>query len=390
MADNRSQKRLLVFTAYCTVAVLGIYVTLYQYTVLNVSQLYKLNASMMGFLIAIQQIGIAIPPLFVGAAAGRVGKKKIVQTSFALLVIGTFLIGVTNSFIAFIASVFVIGAGFSVTEGTICAILSDEFPEESKRHLNFSQVFFSIGALIGPFIAEALIGSGIYFKDLYFYIAALFAALSVLFFFTRQKSDRPAAAESPSFSLTGFFKSRVLLLFAAGIFLYVGAETTVANFADSYFELSLKAPEMSAAALALFWGAMIPSRFLAGILNVDVKKLFAALSALIIASAVSAMLVPGITVKIILFALCGFFCGPMWPLIMDETAKRNKGASGSSMNIMMACCGFGGAALPLAAGFGVSLGGESIAYYISAAAFGLMLLALMSALKAPKKQDLGA
>jgi hypothetical protein len=58
------------------------------------------------------------------------------------------------------------------------------------------------------------------------------------------------------------------------------------------------------------------------------------------------------------------------------------------MNIMMACCGFGGAALPLIAGFGVSLGGESIAYYISGAAAMLLLLALISAQKAPNDRDL--
>jgi fucose permease len=382
---NKFRKTLLVSTAYLTIATLGIYVTIYQYTILTISQFYELNASAMGFLIAMQQLGVAIPPLFVGAAAGRLGKKKIVQASFGLLVLGTFLIGITNSFAAFIASIVVIGAGFAVTEGTISAILSDEFPEESRRHLNFSQVFFSIGALTGPLIAEALIGAGIYFKNLYLYISALFALLSVSFFFTKQKNDRPAAAESPAFSLTGFFKNKVLLLFAAGMFLYVGAETTVANFADSYFELSLKMPELSATALALFWGAMIPSRFLAGVLKIDVRKLFTVLSVMMLVTAVSAMLVPDITVKIILFALCGFFCGPMWPLIMDETAKRNRGASGGSMNIMMACCGFGGAVLPLIAGFGVSLGGESIAYYISGAASVLMLLALISAQKAPNR-----
>lgn len=394
MTDNKFQKALLIFVAYCTTTLLGIYITMYQYTVLTVSQLYELNASLMGLLIAMQHIGISIPPLFMGALTSRIGKKKVVQISYALMVLGTFLAGITDSFAAFIASVFVIGAGFSVTEATTCAILSDEFPGESKRHLNFSQVFFSIGALAGPFIAEALINAGVYFKDLYLYVAVLFAAISFLFAFTKHRNDKGTeAAPGTAFSLSGFLKNRVLLLLAASIFLYVGVENTVANFADSYFELSLKAPQMSAVALALFWGAMIPSRFLAGVLNFNVKKLFITLSLLMFASAVSAMLIPDITVKIVLFALCGFCCGPMWPLLMDETAKRSRGSSGGAMNVMMSFCGFGGAVMPLIAGFAVNGGAQSAAYYVSAAGAVLMLTALLASFRVtrePKSRDMKA
>ena len=68
--------------------------------------------------------------------------------------------------LSFMIAIFIIGAGFSVLEATHSAALADECSGESKRHINFSQVCFSIGALSSPFLAGILIESGVYFKVL--------------------------------------------------------------------------------------------------------------------------------------------------------------------------------------------------------------------------------
>ena len=147
------------------------------------------------------------------------------------------------------------------------------------------------------------------------------------------------------------------------IFLYVGFENTIANYVDSYYELVLLEPKFSATVLALFWGAMIPSRFLAGVLKLNVKRVFVALTALVSVALSAAMLVPDITMKIALFAASGFFCGPLWPLIMDAVAQKNAGASGPAMNMMMSFSALGGAALPLISGFVVE-GSSVVSAYV--------------------------
>jgi fucose permease len=61
-------------------------------------------------------------------------------------------------------------------------VLSDEFPETAHRQLNFSQVFFSSGAVAGPFIVQKLLSGGAAPKALFLYaprLALLFLHASV-------------------------------------------------------------------------------------------------------------------------------------------------------------------------------------------------------------------
>jgi fucose permease len=382
-------RKMIISVSYLTIGILGVYLSFYQYILLSISELFLLNAAMVGLLIAMHSVGISLPPLFLGPLCGKIGKKKLLLISYSLMIAGAFLAGWAQSFAGFVVCVLMIGAGFSVTEGTLSAVLSDEFPDESTRHLNFSQVAFSIGAMAGPFIAQALIGKGVYFKDLFFYMAAAFLVLGILFSFTRHENDKgeTGAGEGALFAVR-FLRTRVLLLLALAIFIYVGIENTVSSFADSYFELQLGAPALSAAALSLFWGAMIPSRFLAGVLKTERKKIFISLSVLAAAAAAAAMIVPDYTAKIVLFAVCGFGCGPLWPLLMDSVAQIKRGSTGPALNIMMAFSGFGGAAVPFVAGLLVlGIGVESAAYYLSAALAALMLALYLASHKKGANQD---
>jgi MFS transporter, FHS family, glucose/mannose:H+ symporter len=388
-SENRkssSRKKLIVFIAYLSIGMLGVYITFYQYTILNLTQLLNLNITMMGMLIAMQHVGISIPPIFIGTLCNKIGKKKVVLLSYGLIILGTFFTGVSKNFIAVASSVFIIGAGFSVTEGTLSAILADEFPDESTKHISFSQVAFSVGALSGPFLAKALIEGGVFFKNLYFFNSAVFLILAIIFFFTKYKNDKGNNQNSKkSFNILKFLNIKVFLLLALTIFMYVGIENTIANFADSYFELELIMPQFSATALALFWGAMIPSRLLAGIIKFEAKKIFVFMSIIVFITVISAMIVPNYYMKIAMFALCGFACGPLWPIIMDTTAKKNKGSTGPALNVMMAFSGLGGALLPLLSGAVVEFTKQSAAYYLSALVVIITLYLYLSALNNKNK-----
>ena len=368
------QKFLIVAISYVTVGALGLYVSLYQFTLLSLSQFFGLNSTMMGLFIAIQYFAISLPPLFLGLLSVKIGKKRVLLISFGLMIAGTFIVGYLDSLISFIIAIFIIGAGLSVLEATFSAVLADEFPEKSKQHLNFSQVCFSIGAVSSPFISTLMIKSGIYFKDLYIYISVIFLIAGIAFLFVKFSNDKGVQQTQKSiFSALGYLKNRAFLFLAISIFLYVGIENTIAAFADSYFELTLKQPQMSALALAIFWGAMIPSRLLAGILKVDNKKLLVCSGCLVFAAAIGAMLITDYNTKIFFFALCGFGCGPIWPFIMNTTATKFKGFSAPALNIMMSFGGLGGAAVPFLSGIMVNFSNAKAAYYFASLMIMLMI-----------------
>ena len=383
--EKEIQKKLIVFTAYGTIMMLGIYISLYQYTILKFSQLFLLNAAIMGLMIGIQHFGMAISPLFLGVLSCKIGKKKVIIISYGLIVMGATLVGLIQNVLSFIVSTFFIGAGFAVAEATLSAVLADEFPNLSTRHLNFSQVAFSCGALAGPVIASGLIGSGVYFQHLYLYCATIFLILGGVFLFIKHGNDKGESKYQNILDhITGFVRNRSLLLLAIGIFLYLGIENTIANFTNSYFELILHESELSAVALSFFWGAMIPSRLLAGFIKMNARRLLIFIIVLLFLSVQATMLVPDNMIKIVMFALCGFGCGPLWPLMMDTVVKKCRGSTGPVLNIMFSFSAMGGVLLPIVSGVFVNASNETAAYYFSAAAAGVLLVIYLKSLKLSK------
>ncbi len=374
-------RRFLIVITYISIGMLGIYIAFYQYTILSIANLFLLNAAVMGLLIGIQHTGMILPPLFLGVLSGKIGKKRVAMISYLLLFSGTLLAGVTTGFPFFVVSVVIIGAGYSVAEATLSAVLADEFKDKSSRHLSFSQVVFSIGALAGPFLAQALIKAGVYFKDLYTYCAIIFLLLGTGFFFTKHVNEITLEQSSEPFRkhFFRFFRSRITLLLAAGIFCYMGLENTIASFSDTYFEVMLSAPELSATALALFWGLMIPSRFLGGLVRTRQRQVFIVLSVSLIVFLTAGMLVDDHILKIVFFALSGFACGPLWPFLMDAVKSKDNGSSGPAFNIMFSLGAVGGALLPMTGGQLANAFPVSSVYYFCAAAALVMLFVYFKA-----------
>ncbi|MEA4949384.1 MAG: MFS transporter [Petrimonas sp.] len=304
------------------------------------------------------------------------------------MIAGATLVGTIQNLAIFIVSVFFIGAGFAVTEATMSAVLTDEFTGESVRHLNFSQVAFSVGALFGPILASALIRNGIYYQHLYILWAIIFFALAIVFIFTKHHNDcLDIQQKAITIHITGFLRNNVLLFLALAIFLYVGAENTIASFTGSYFQLTLNLPQYSAIALSLYWGAMIPSRFLAGIVKTNPRKIFLVSAIFAFIGIVIAMAATDRIVKLVMFAVCGFGCGPIWPLMMDMAAKANKGSTGAVLNIMMSFCATGGALVPVLAGAIAKESSIAATFYLCATVCVVMTIVFFLSVRLKKLSD---
>lgn len=362
-------KKRLIHIIYVTLFMLGIYVSFYQLMIFDVSKMFLLDGTMMGLAIGVQSAGMAISPLILGVLCERIGKKRIILIAYSLMITGTGLAGTARVFLVFLMASFLIGAGFSILEATLSAVLADEFQSISVRHLNFSQAAFSIGALCSPLLTAAVTHTGICFQDLYFSISAVFIVLGALFVFVPLGKDSETHDQGEIlFYFTSFFNNKILLLLAAAIFFYVGIENSAANFMSAYFSTSVDMAKLGAPALSIFWGAMIPSRYLAGTLKWNVKAIFFTSCIFTAFSLIAAMLMVNPLLKLAMFALCGFGCGPVWPLLMNQAAKSNKGSSGTVMNIMFSFCATGGAILPFFAGMISDMSEVSGVYYFCACA----------------------
>ena len=379
---------LVIPTAYLTIGMCGVYPGMYQISSLQISQSFQINTLMMGVLIGVFYAGVCIPPLLLGSLSEKLGKRGVLIISLPLMILGTFFVSIAGNIALFLISVFIIGAGFSVTEATMSAVLSAEFPGRSKLHLGMSQAFFSLGAVGAPFASEALFAAGQTYKDLFLYVSILFAVMLVLFLFSRQQKDTKGSSHAGFKAAVSLFSNKSFFFFAVAMFLCVGIEEIVAFFTDSYFELTLRSPEFSALALGLFWVCMIPPRLLLGTFKQPHKTIVLICAAGTAACSVAIILFPDITTKLIMFGLLGFFCGPTWPLIMDLTAKRYPKNVGLSINVMMSVSGFGGLLTPIFVG-ALIVGANFVPVFIVAAACaGGIAIAFIIASRKPHNKTL--
>jgi FHS family glucose/mannose:H+ symporter-like MFS transporter len=342
--------KLIIPAAYTIIGMCGFYLSMYQISLLSISQTLKLSSFMMGAIVALQFAGLCLPPLFLGTLCEKIGRRGVVMISMPLIIFGTFLVSMTQGLAFFIIGIVFIGAGFSVTEGTLTATLGVEFSEHSTLHLGMSQAAFSLGAVISPFLCQTLMDAGWKYNALFGMVSAIFFVLFMLFIATKQLKDAKGVKEAGTGAALKFFKHGVFVFMSVAIAMYVATEELVSFFTDSFFKLTLNAPEFSALSLSLFWAGMIPTRMLLGVIKHRHKEVIIGCAAGIAVCIGVALLVPAMPIKTAAFCALGAFCGPCWPLIMDMAAKRYPQSAGTVSNVMISVGGIGGAVMPIVAG----------------------------------------
>ena len=342
--------KLIIPTADMAIGLCGVYLGTYHISLLQIAQNFQLDTVMMGVLVAIQYIGLCLPPLFLGTLSEKIGKKNVVTISLPLMILGALLISLTNNLALFIVGILLCGAGYSVAEATLTATLGVEFKEKSAFHLGMSQAFFSIGAVLAPFWCEAMFNTGYTYHHAFAIVGIALIVTYILLLFTRHENDICGAAQSGIASVRRYFSHKTFVFIAIAMFMCVGIEEVIAFFTDSYMELTMGMPEFSALALSLFWFGMIPPRLLLGAIKLPHKTTFTICGIGISVCALCIILIPQLAVRLVLFALLGLFNGPAWPIIMDISAKKFPENAGAVSNVMLSLGCLGGAITPLIAG----------------------------------------
>ena len=321
-----------------------------QLALLPVANEFALNSTMMGVLVAAQFIAIMVmTPLF-GFLGDRVGKKPLTLVAFALFVIGCIITASIRSSVQFIVGVFIIGTGYSSTEGLVSAALTDAYPEKSDRYMNFTQAGFCMGAVLSPVLCNFLMTRFHWSWRIIFVLAGVgFLLLLGPLLLTPFKNHSRKAAVQSHFSLRKFTTLPFLSL-VLSILLYVGLETTTGSFLDSLFTKELASGETGAYALSLFWLAMMCTRFLFSSLHFRAKRM------LLYCFVLSAMAVSGLALSrstgmaLFFSAVLGAVYAPIWPLLISLAANEFPQNSGTAVSLMSAGCGLGGALFPVITG----------------------------------------
>ena len=333
-----------------------------------------------------------------GPATERLGRRTVLGAAVGIHAIGLVALGLAPSWEVFLVAALPGGLGAGAVDGGVNGLFLDRFRTGRGRALNLLHLFFSLGALSAPLAVGVLVDGGVGWQEIIVVTGLIAIPVALLFGIVPMPSgrrragtaeampteptDRSAATElvsadaSQPISRAAAARGRLaapLILLGVAIGCYVASEVGVSNWLVRFLE---PAPLSTATtALSLYWAGLAAGRLVSSQLADRFDHLrFATVCAAGIAIAlVGAIFVPSLPASIALFALTGFFSGPVFPMIVAIGGERYPDRSAAVGGFLTGSAVIGSIIYPPVMGF------LSVSVGLTVAMFGNVILGLACA-----------
>lgn len=342
--------------------------------ILEIGKAFSLSTAQSGLIFTFNFIGFAVFILTGGALTDRFGKKAVLNAAIVGLTASLAVFASVQSFAVLCAVAIFMGGFGGVLESLVSALVSDINPENPGFYVNLTQVFFGIGAIVGPVAAGFAISSGAGWRVYYLVMCALFLVMSVIFLPARvqavneavtseksllekggenQKAGIALKGGQPPWRVMSLVKSPGFILLCLCIMFYTGAEVGGWGWMCKLLEENLGySVATSGFAVAFFWIAMTAGRTLCGALTGKVPMVWMirilALSAAIFT--LLSALVKNEAGMWILVALMGLTYSSLFPFIIAYGGSKLNAPSGITYSLLVAAGGVGSMTVPYVMG----------------------------------------
>ncbi|HZF15436.1 MAG TPA: sugar MFS transporter [Steroidobacteraceae bacterium] len=346
-----------------------------------------------------------------GALVARVGYGRAIVFALLAMVAGCLFMPVAthaDRYGLVLVALFIIASGMTVLQvaaNPLSAALGR--PEQSHFRLVLSQAFNSLGTVIGPWMgAHIMLRGGLFSEgaveitpavraeslqkiDLaYFILAAVLVVLVVYFWRSRERMANAApTATGAHSSVLEAFRSRWAVLGAVAIFLYVGAEVSIASLMTNFLNrpdvLDVTLERAGKMTGLYYWGGAMVGRFAGSWLLTKVSAprlltIFAIVAAILCFTVTQGS---GTVAGYAALAV-GLFNSIMFPVIFTVTLERSTASTAATSSLLCMAI-IGGAILPYIVGRSVDSVGLNTAFFIPLAAYIAIAFVAFSSARAP-------
>lgn len=309
-----------------------------------------------------------------GSSLSAYYPRKSVVLGFASIAAGLVVLAAGHYLAALIAFV-LIGIGVGLAVSAINVIFGTEYPDRRGSLLTKVNLSWGIGAVLAPQLV-AIAERGHALRVLFLLLAACSQAAFVLFTPLLRKGDvtvdRDAARRAP----VDRFHLWMFALFTMIMFLYVGAETTIAGWIATYAHRfgGLSAARASSF-VSIFWLSLVAGRAVVAWLLKRISEQTILLSGIVAAMIGTGLLMfqSGLRMEFVAVVVSGLGCAPIFPLAVAKMFARLGRTRHAGW--AFAICGSGGAVLPwITSAISQYSGGLRAAFLVPLAALGCILL----------------
>ncbi len=327
---------------------------------------------------SLSSVGSVFSGLFFGALAvqiltgyllDRIGARLIMVVS--LLVLGACLGLMTwasTIFLIVLLSVFA-GLGHGAVDVCLNVSVSNAFPQRRAASLNLLNVFFGLGAIIGPSVASLSLRLWGTALPALWLGAGSQLLLTPFFFFLMPQQKTAAHSSEAKAGRAAIFASPILWVMAALILIYVGVENGMGGWVSTYMQQTIGLNAANAALTAsAFWLALTAGRLLAAGLGLRISATRLLQISLLAALAGALTLVLGSgsgVVSIIGILLLGLGFGPVFPTVIAKATAVFTTASGAAASLIVGSGSLGGMLIPWLQGVVLEKSGPSSAILLT-------------------------
>jgi fucose permease len=304
---------------------------------------FKVPLGYAGIISSMISVGTIVSSMFSVKVLLRFGTGRV--TMFSILLTGVGLLGfaLTPSFWIIYLCAIPLGIGAGAVDSGLNAYIAEHY---KASHMNFLHAFWGIGALSGPLIMSAFIGSDGNWRLGYLTVAIVQLILALVFVLSlslwrKVESAHQNASRSNDIAadLTAEGRRNKSLLSAMRVkgvkevlicfVMYIGIEATLGLWGATYLvHVRNFDPVRAAAWTSIFYGGLTLGRLLCGFLAIKLSnKLLIRIGETLISAGVAGMLLGQFLAGSDLLTLAGFILtglgsAPIFPAMLHETPVR--------------------------------------------------------------------
>jgi fucose permease/uncharacterized membrane protein YhaH (DUF805 family) len=355
----------------------------------NAYQISNVMSTMLPFVVFIAFAVFSVPGGLLGA---RIGKKKLLMLGLGInalaLVIPSFL---APSFLVLLACIFSLGVGTTFLQVAGNPIMRDVSAEGAySRNLAFAQGIKGIGSTASAYLVTAIttlaLFKGLDWRGAFppFCILMALAFVAVAFVNVKEtKADVPPSIGSS----VRLLSEPIFLLAVVGIFLYVGAESSMGRFLKpTLMDFGLGEQTANKFGPVLFFLMLTTGRLLgSALLSIMTRRTCFRLSALLGVLGAGAIMTGWRPLAMLGILVAGLGFANIWPLLFSITVEE-KPECANELSGLMCMAISGGAIVPLLMGWLLDLNLGVIAFAVPALCFAYLLVLSLLKIWKPEKE----
>jgi fucose permease len=279
----------------------------------------RMDLASLGWIFTTFSGGVVLTQAGFGIASARLGLRGVLATGTLLMGSGILAVSLVSSLPILLVLTGIAGAGFGGVIAAGNVLVARLFVDRSATALNGVNVFFGVGAVIGPLIVGQA-GTRLGLPQLALWVGGglilLFSPLVLWRASAPTTELRPATRSSSA----GRRAVRLVLLLGLLLLIYIGTEVGFAGWVTAYMQQSAGLDLSNAALVASgFWLALSVGRMLGAALGMRISArslLLTTLSGLLVGAALMALSVGNPGLSLTGAMLFGLACGPVFPTVI--------------------------------------------------------------------------